>query len=149
MISYKFYEDKASTMLENIFTCNLVRWDSLTLSRTEAWSDTFPIILHVVKERNSIIVSSEFLSIHTDYREIYRRAIQKVTSNDIIFYHIQNMRTYLSYLSALSPPELSHICWNTFLYACVREFFRLWAQARFNTFHQFLFIIGGLSSQGR
>jgi hypothetical protein len=33
---------------------------------------------------------------------------------------------------------------NKFLYACIKEFCRLWSQPRFGTFHQLLIMVEGL-----
>lgn len=67
------------------------------------------------------------------------------TSNEKNMLYMRRIKVYLNNFSTCSPPELKHFSCreNTFLYACIREFYRLWPQPRFDTFLQLLITVDG------
>jgi hypothetical protein len=82
---------------------------------------------------------------------IYTRAIWKVTSCELLtkqargekIYYIQKIHTYILKLLlniVTARTEACIILGNKFLYVCVKEICCLWAQPRFDTFHQLLII---------
>jgi hypothetical protein len=87
--------------------------------------------------------------IHT---HTHTSAIRKVTSDELLtkqamrkksIYYIQKICTYLSYWGTEALVALG----NKFLHACVKELCHLWAQPRFDTFHQLLITVEVLWSQ--
>jgi hypothetical protein len=63
-------------------------------------------------------------------------------------HYIQKTRTYLSYFSTESPPELRHLLSeNKYRCACAKEACGLYAQPRFHIFHQLLIVVEAIWSQ--
>jgi hypothetical protein len=71
-------------------------------------------------------------------------AIREVTYSELLTK--QTMRrncTYLSYFSAKSPPELRRLsCWGISFVCLCQKVCRLWAQPRFDSFHQLIMVEG-------